>query len=88
MTWDDLLALEPALGLLERELRALRRQARGRRTFCAHAVWYRPGGPKSRLTGLVGWSARHPRLRTSGAYDVAYQHLYGLLPACRGCACL
>jgi hypothetical protein len=54
---------------------------------CANFWWYRPGGLKERMSALVGYGARDERLRSSAAYDVAYDHLYRLLPDCRGCAC-
>jgi hypothetical protein len=31
----------------------------------------------------VGWGARKPILRSSEAYDVAYDAIYELLPDCR-----
>ncbi len=41
------------------------------------------------MTQLVGWGSNHPdpALRTSAAYDVAYQTLYDLLPDCQDCGC-
>lgn len=57
-------------------------------TNCANAIWYGPGGLKERMSELAGWYARNPALRTREAYDVAYDHLYQLLPDCWGCACL
>ena len=52
-------------------------------SFCANDVWYRPGSFKSRLVRLAGWWAEKPELRTSEAYDVAYDELYQQLPDCR-----
>lgn len=54
---------------------------------CANDIWYRPGGLKQRMANLVGHGARHPRLKSSEANDVAYGHLYALLPDCRNCWC-
>jgi len=31
---------------------------------------------------LVGFHAGNPKLRTMDDYDLAYRHLYGLLPDC------
>jgi hypothetical protein len=87
-----------ALARLEPRLRDLLAEARAYHsnrgpTFCANAVWYGyPGwqpGLKGRLSHLVGWAAeRGGDLRSSAAYDVAYQTIYQALPDCRGrCAC-
>jgi hypothetical protein len=54
---------------------------------CANDIWYRPGGLKQRMANLVGHGARNPALKSSEAYDVAYEHLYALLPDCRNCWC-
>jgi hypothetical protein len=80
LAFDDLADLEPRLEELEAEILALRRFRR-RGPFCANEVWYRRFKPRLRL--LVGWEARgHPVLTTAQAYDVAYEHLYELLPDC------
>lgn len=76
----------PALAELEREARAIRSYP----GFCANEVWYRVGGDRPHLGGfkgamskLVGWEARGPAwVLTGEAYDVAYLHLYALLPGC------
>ena len=93
LTWAELVEREPALGQLEREVRALRRQPRPA-NFCANEVWYGFGrwrgmGFRERVVGLVGWCARSadPDLRTSAAYDVAYRRLYESLPDCGDCLC-
>ena len=93
LTWAELVEREPALGQLEREMRAFRRTPRGD-DFCANARWYGYGrfrgiGYKPRLVELVGMCARSddPALRTSDAYDLAYRRLYDLLPDCQQCAC-
>ena len=93
LTWAALVEREPALGQLEREMRAFRRTPLGD-DFCANARWYGYGrfrgmGYKPRLVALVGMCARSddPDLRTSDAYDTAYRRLYGLLPDCRDCGC-
>lgn len=53
--------------------------------FCANHWWYGRRGFKSTLTTIIGNIADQPdaALRTAAAYDVAYQHLYHLLPDCR-----
>ncbi|MDP9472214.1 MAG: hypothetical protein M3Q71_16370 [Chloroflexota bacterium] len=88
-TWDDLAAREPRLADLRIAAERIRDvDAR----FCANAAWYGYAGQlglKPRLLRLVGWGAQNqdPVLRSSDAYDVAYQTLYALLPDCRGCGC-
>lgn len=53
--------------------------------FCANHWWYGRRGFKATLTTIIGSFADQPdaALRTAAAYDVAYQHLYRLLPDCR-----
>jgi hypothetical protein len=86
-TWAELVRLEPRLLALQRDIRAVDGSDPH---FCANKVWYRPGGFKDRLCQLVGWYAERddPVLRSSEAYDVAYDHLYRQLPPCRDCWCL
>ncbi len=88
-TWAQLVRQEPLLAGLEVSIRQVKPEGR---YFCANRCWYGFGswqgrGFKARLERLVGWGARNPALRTSDAYDAAYQHLYNLLPDCRQCAC-
>jgi hypothetical protein len=91
LTWRALTRLEPRL----RDLLAEARSHHLNRSldFCANAVWYgylgfRPG-LKARLVRLVGCRAeKGGDLRTSEAYDLAYQTIYQALPDCRGwCTC-
>jgi hypothetical protein len=82
-TFDELMALEPRLGVLLREAKAHQQ----RKGFCANAVWYGydgSGGLKGRLLMLVGWERRprHEVLNTQEAYDVAYETIYRALPDC------
>jgi hypothetical protein len=93
LSWAELVEREPALGQLEREMRAFRRTPLGD-DFCANARWYgyarfKGMGYRARVVALIGWGSRHsdPALHTSAAYEVAYRHLYELLPDCRDCAC-
>jgi hypothetical protein len=91
LSWGVLVAEEPALAELERELRAIEDDP-ARPAFCANLVWYGREDPegrsyKERLHPLVGWEARNPKLRSEHAYDLAYDHLYALLPDCRDCLC-
>jgi hypothetical protein len=89
LTFDGLVALEPRLANLLAEARRHRRSRA--RSVCANEIWYRPGGLRQRLIGLVGWHSLAPRgsvLRTPAAYDLAYETLYDALPDCRECGCL
>lgn len=88
MTFADLVALEPRLGSLEAEIKAIRRPDEGE--VCANELWYRDGY-KRRMSALVGWyrvGPRHDVLVTPEAYELAYSHLYNLLPDCRDCGCM
>lgn len=58
--------------------------------YCANAYWYGyeqggifPRGFKGELERLVGYGAEIKELRSSRAYDICYEYLYGLLPDCR-----
>jgi hypothetical protein len=86
-TFAALAKLEPELRALAAAARHQRRIARGLPSYCANQVWIFQFKP--RLCGLVGWSSQHPEplLHTRAAYDVAYDHIYQLLPDCRNCLC-
>ena len=86
MTFAQLVRLEPRLKTLEADIRRVRDDRR-KRAFCANHVWYGPDGFKGRLLQLVGWHAANERLRSPEVYDLAYEHLYNLLPDCRNCLC-
>ena len=89
LTFERLTELEPRLKDLLAEARAFHKDPNP--NFCANAVWYGYAGPglKERLCRLVGFTAEGGgALRTSAAYDLAYQTIYQALPDCRGrCAC-
>src|SRR5262245_38074830 len=95
LTFAQLARLEPGLRALLREARSYHRGAP--RNFCANAVWYGyPRGPgpcggglKDRMQRLVGFHRRDGDevLRTSAAYDVAYDTIFRALPDCRECGC-
>ena len=86
LTWEQLVAREPALARLRREVEAV--EDEGGRSFCANKVWYIQFEPH--LTKLAGRRATgpDPLLRTPQAYEVARATLYELLPDCRNCICL
>jgi hypothetical protein len=83
MTWDELVKLEPKLGVLLAEAQAVRDDDPH---FCANAIWY--DFLKPRLVLLVGWCRpdRTKPLASEQAYDVAYDTIYEALPDCRDCA--
>ena len=64
--WEALVATEPRLLALKRDLIAGRRERN---------YWPAWSQASARLRQLVGWGADHPQLRTSAAYEVAYRHL-------------
>jgi hypothetical protein len=87
VTFDELCQLEPHL----LDLAAAARRCcddPALPSFCANQVWYGDGFRK-RLDQLAGWHSRHPNpvVRSQGAYDVAYDAIYQMLPDCRGCQC-
>lgn len=86
LDWDEMVAIEPGLGALYREVRSLKDP--GGSCFCAEMLWHRRY--KARLAWLVGFRTHSDdmRLRTMAAYDVAFEKIYGAMPACRGCACV
>lgn len=72
-----LCAVEPRLWSLYRKAK---REKPGP-GFCANRVWYVTLKPQ--LVQLVGWHAERPELRTSHAYDLAYDTIYEALPDCQ-----
>jgi hypothetical protein len=89
--FQSLCKLEPELLVLFNEARAIKDDKRAE-YFCGNAVWYGwegHNGFKPRVVNLVGHNAKIKELRGTVAYDVAYQTLLDLLPACRGdCSCM
>lgn len=77
MTWKELCELEPSLKELYSEARAVKATDE---CFCANRLWYSRFKP--RLVKLAGWGARDIKLRSSGAYDTAYEKIYRALPDC------
>jgi hypothetical protein len=74
-----------------REYRQVSRRDR-RKGICANNRFYGGGafydrGLKPRLIKLAGWEAENTLLKSSDAYDVAYEYIYSQLPNCRGCGC-
>jgi hypothetical protein len=86
LSWKELTVLEPRLLALYKEAKAIR-DDRSKSSFCANRVWYL-GHLRESVSELVGSDAKHPRLSTSEAYDIAYHKIYNALPYCRNCACI
>jgi hypothetical protein len=83
--FKKLVKLEPRLAQLEQDIIEHTAQHRDTKCYCANQCWYVEPGFKERMSCLVGFSAPNSALRTMHAYDLAYDHLYNLLPDCRGC---
>jgi hypothetical protein len=92
VTWEQLTALEPRLLQLEGRIEQVRDDPAAP-YFCANETWAGYDTPtdgfKAWVSILVGWFARTDVLvmQSEEAYELAYRHLYGLLPACRNCGC-
>ena len=85
MTWKRIIRIEPNLGRLYKEAKAIR-DDKTQPSFCANRIWYEEFKP--RLLWLVGWECRKKELRSMEAYDIAYDKIYKALPYCRECICL
>ena len=85
LTWTELVRREPKLQKLLAEIRRIR--PKPGRPFCANRHWFELYD--WRLDKLVGWHTNHPdpEMRTSRAYDTAFEVLYEALPDCRDCGC-
>ncbi len=81
LTWPELMQRDARLAALAAAVKV----TQAGRDFCANTVWYAGVGFKAQLCEVVGFTSENPdaALRTPAAYDVAYQHLYRLLPDCR-----
>lgn len=89
-TFEDLVIVEPSLNWLAQDALHYREKMKRKRVVCANARWYGYGewvdmGLKERLCQVVGWEGSNPLLRSVNAYDLAYKHIYKLLPYCRNC---
>jgi len=74
ITWERLIELEPRLLSLYKRALAIRNS--GER-YDPLEVWYRWGGMRDWLVGLVGWSRKdNPELATCAAYDIAYDKIF------------
>ncbi|BAH74204.1 hypothetical protein [Solidesulfovibrio magneticus] len=86
ISWEELVEIEPDLRWMLQAIKLIRRP-KAPASFCANRIWYCCFKP--RLLQLVGHSCRRKNsaLRSSAAYDTAYQKLYNALPDCRNCGC-
>jgi hypothetical protein len=104
VTFERLKELVPELAHMERRLVERAKEYGRKRWWCANACWFGygrfrcfDGGESCRqwLPRLVGRhrpkNANDPNdelLRSSEAYDCAYDALYLSLPGCKDCACM
>jgi hypothetical protein len=79
LSWADLVAIEPKLDALYREVQAVDPYDPD---YSFGQAWYGQGGFKDALVRLVGWEAAgQPRiLKTMEAYDLAYDKLVKAAP--------
>ncbi len=77
ITFEELCKIEPRPQELSDEISKVK-DLGGPDGFSASLLWYTVHKP--RVAALVGWEADDSRIATHEAYDVAYQHLYELLP--------
>lgn len=92
MTFNELATMEPRLRELEAAIMVRTKSEQGDKLTCANAHWYGcegASGYKVWLEQLVGWHRKigSEVLRSSEAYMVATNHLYSLMPDCKGCGC-
>jgi hypothetical protein len=82
LSWQMLVALEPALGRL---WDTAHHAGSGADCLCAERLWEEELKPA--LTYLVGFGRPqvHPILSTTTAYEVAYNALLRARPRCRNC---
>ena len=78
--------VEPRLNELLAQAIALRAAARGRPNVCANRLWV--DHIKPQMNRIVGWNARDKWLKTSEAWDCAFERIYAELPNCRNCPCI
>jgi hypothetical protein len=76
-SFQDLCLVEPRLAGLAELIESLKPEQENT-SLLWHGNAHVPG-IKDSLLGLAGYEAANPKLRTSEAYDVAYDHLFSLL---------
>lgn len=91
ITWLDLVERDPELGAILWEA-MMSMDDKRKKSFCARRIWDggrgRPG-LKDKLSAHVGWSAAtdDPVLKSTEAYEISVQVVFGALPPCRNCGC-
>jgi len=73
MTLQEIYKIEPALEVLERQVK----ESRGNRRSHREWLWYQRFKPQ--LSKLVGFGASNPKLASCEAYDAVYGHLISLM---------
>jgi hypothetical protein len=86
LTWEDIVAIEPLVGVLYGEALALKDDGT-KPVFCGNRIFHGVGGFKDRLQELVGWTAKISDLKTEHAYDIVYDKINAVIPPCRDCSC-
>ena len=80
ITWQEIIEIEPRIKELY-EIAKNENRPDLPDDYCANAIFYRQLKPE--IVELVGWGARKEELRTSRAYDEAYEKILDALPACQ-----
>lgn len=85
ITWERIIQIQPRL---EKMYERAKKVDGSDEHFCANHVWY--GEYKQEICDLVGWQAKsnNPIIKTSKAYDIAYDKIYAVLPPCKDCNCM
>ena len=80
ITWAKIIEIEPRL---KRAYKIAKNENKDElpENYCANEIFYRRLKPE--IVELVGWSARDRRLRSSQAYDIAYEKILNALPDCQ-----
>lgn len=90
LSWSRIKRIEPRLAGVESIIECIHDPG-WEEGFCANDIWYGYTDArfsfKEQVNTYTGWFAEHPLLRSETAYDIAYEHLYDLLPDCRDCLC-
>lgn len=71
MTFEQMKEIEPGLATLEREVISRNNEAQHKEMYWVH-VWVKM---KRTFFDCVGFGAQHKELRSSSAYDAAYDYL-------------
>ncbi len=75
ISWGRILAEEPEVGEVFRELESVR----SKHQRLARFVHHHNTTPRAYLSKLVGWQARNPRLRSQAAYRLVMDRMWELV---------